>query len=555
MRFHLFPRRLRRPLAAWFRHDGGATAITYAALLIPSVMAVGLAVDGATLYSVHARLQSSTDAAALAMGVAATKGTSSISALQAIGNPYLQKNLGSDSYVSNAAVLGSPDTSLVGKTLTVGSSADVTTSFMAAFGFKTITVSASTEVQTGIGGGQYDGIELILSLDNTGSMLTTPSGESKTNFEALRSASKLLVDVLYGDKAVEPVVKVGIVPWVTAVNAGVTLSDGQVLANKLINTSAMTEKQWYNHTASGSGTNPTRLSTLATPQYIAFDSSANQTATNGDMSSTAQTAYGWAGCVIERSYVSNRDIDDSLPAVGGYWSQYYWIDWDKNNPWRSGTCSSSSNCTKSISRTGTTAYNDRGPNLACPSPLTPLTSTKATLTTAITNLHGWRRGGTVGVPGLSWAYRLLSPDFTLLPSDQRGTSWTNSDILKAVIFMTDGDTNVQNGVYNNGSQSDDDLTAYGFPWENKFGPSSNDTLTEQETWVNTRIGTVCTALKAKGVRIYTIVFTSSISTSTKNVYKNCATDATKFYDAPSQSDLQNAFQAIAFELGSLRITK
>lgn len=561
--------RLRRHVGAFARHQGGATAVTYVALLVPTMMAVGLAVDGATLYNADSKLQAANDAAALAMGYAVGKGTTTITGLQAVGNPYLLANMGSNSAITAVAVSGEPATNLTGQVLTVTSTATVATAFMAAVGLSTVQISATTSVTTGID----KQLELILSLDNTGSMLTTPSGATTTNFSALQTASQNLVDILFEDQTEHTKVKIGVVPWVTAVNAGITSGDGTSLAERLIDKTTLTAKTWQTYTGTGSCTSstnsdPVQLYNLSTAQYVPYAAAANSFDSAGDLATEAQTSADWAGCLIERGYASNRDIDDSVAsATNGYWKPYYWPDCSRNNDWRTGSSNCpGTGCTKQVSRTGTTSCTQRGPNLACPSPMTPLTNVKADVDTAIRRLHPWRRGGTVGVPGLAWAYRLLSPTFTstYLSTSQQANGWNTTNLIKAVVFMTDGDTNVQEGSYggtaNGGSCSgagstDDDLTAYGFQYENKFGASSNDTLSEQESWVNSRLATLCTTIKAQGVRIYTIVFTSSVSASTKAIYQTCATDTSKYYDAPDQDTLKSAFYAIAYELGQLRITE
>jgi hypothetical protein len=66
---------------------------------------------------------------------------------------------------------------------------------------------------------------------------------------------------------------------------------------------------------------------------------------------------------------------------------------------------------------------------------------------------------------------------------------------------------------------------------------------------------VCTNMKATGITIYTITFTGSADQTTKNYFLNCATDANKYFDAPDQTALKTAFQAIANDLNNLRLSK
>jgi hypothetical protein len=75
------------------------------------------------------------------------------------------------------------------------------------------------------------------------------------------------------------------------------------------------------------------------------------------------------------------------------------------------------------------------------------------------------------------------------------------------------------------------------------------------TQENEKFEEVCERMKEDGIIIYTITFTSSINSTTKDYYRECASDETKYYDAPGQSDLVEAFQSISRELSNLYISK
>lgn len=527
----------------WIGDQSGASAIMYAALLVPTIMALGVGVDGATLYNSHAKLQTATDQAALAMGVAAAKGTTDIASLQNIGNPYLQSNLGGSSAISNAMISGSPSTNLTNNVLTVSSSASVSTAFMSVFGVSSVPISATTEVKTGA----FKNLEVAMVVDNTQSMWTS------NNIYALKQAAQNMADILFEGEAVHEKVKMGIVPFVTAVNAG-SLAPSLLAPGQTV----VTPKNW----------------TGAANTYVAYDANTNTTAQYTGLEKTAykdnsgnkiqfwvtentgaEKHTSWAGCLLERSTTNNRDLDDSPPnATNGYWKPYYYIDGKNNNDWKS--TSSFSSCSNNSSSDGTTKFcvrrsgingpsspGERGPNLACPSPITLLTNTKATIDSAIKNITAVTGGATTGAPGLAWGLRLLSPDFTPIPTGNRGAAWTDTETMKAVVFMTDGDTTVLNG----------ELGAYGYV--NDTGVMGGGSNSSKVTWVNNRIATACSLIKAKGITVYTIVFTSGINQATKDIYKNCASSVDKYYYAPSQNDLKASFQAIAFQLGYLRISK
>jgi len=61
---------------------------------------------------------------------------------------------------------------------------------------------------------------------------------------------------------------------------------------------------------------------------------------------------------------------------------------------------------------------------------------------------------------------------------------------------------------------------------------------------------VCEAIKAKGIRVWVIAFTSGLSAD----LKTCASDDSS-YVATNATDLNTAFQEIAKQVGELRITQ
>ncbi len=62
----------------------------------------------------------------------------------------------------------------------------------------------------------------------------------------------------------------------------------------------------------------------------------------------------------------------------------------------------------------------------------------------------------------------------------------------------------------------------------------------------------CTAMKAKGVVVYTIGF--QVPNGDKPGLRNCASAPAKFYDAIDGDTLRAAFRAIATEINSLRLS-
>ena len=90
---------------------------------------------------------------------------------------------------------------------------------------------------------------------------------------------------------------------------------------------------------------------------------------------------------------------------------------------------------------------------------------------------------------------------------------------------------------------------------NAFGYKTNGHLgSDPNSELNTKTEDVCNAIKAKGIRIYTIGFQVYDST-TQNLLRNCATQPDMYYNSPSNAQLAEVFQDIAQGLNDLRIAQ
>ena len=214
----------------------------------------------------------------------------------------------------------------------------------------------------------------------------------------------------------------------------------------------------------------------------------------------------WLGCVIEDE---TNDTND----WSGPWDMYRFCRDEDDNTIR--YCASNNN----------NGYANYRPNYVCPtSYVTPLTSSKSYLDTRIDTMNA--RGHTLGNYGMAWGWRLISPSFPF----QEGAAYNDPFWRKAVIMMTDG----QNTMH---------------PRYSAYGPTKDHSIgTNQE---NAKFAEVCQKMKDEGIIIYTVTFTSSINNTTKDFYRECATDDTKYYDAPSKDDLVEAFRSISRELSNL----
>ncbi|MBX9633586.1 MAG: pilus assembly protein [Magnetospirillum sp.] len=318
----------------------------------------------------------------------------------------------------------------------------------------------------------------------------TGSMTTSDNIGALRDAAQELVDILFGGYTVHPKLAIGLVPYSAAVNPG-TVAQGLIDTSEVVDTANL---------------------------------------------------LGWKGCVVERA---GHAIEDSTASVK-QWKRYKWDPAVDN--YYDATKSSTVKADWSNGNAST------GPNVGCPTPITPLTHDKATVDTAVQAMRAWSRGGTMGDIGMAWGLRLLSPEAPFT----EGLPWGTAKWSKAAILMTDGENQFYKLTSTTGANKVNnavvsDYTGYG-RLDQYAAVGTTNTTTAKNT-INTRLSQVCQAMKDKGITVYTITFTSGINQATKDIYKNCASSATKYFDSPSQTELKNSFHSIAIELSQLRVSQ
>ena len=321
----------------------------------------------------------------------------------------------------------------------------------------------------------------------------------------------------------------------------------------------------------------------------------------------------WKGCVEARDYPN--DSNDALPEVEA-WTPFRWATTLNQyaNPYynpSAGPFSASNPATWGPYIPGDNEWNPAGPqsalreansdqnrgtgpNLGCPPAITSLVTSKATVQAAIEEMEPWHRGGTMANLGLAWGWRVLSPAWrdmwggdtpAELPLD-----YNTQNMHKVIILLTDGnnewydwpgpkgasgdasgncgESNTQvplgglpgdNNAKNSGSTCQSlrstypgaDYTAYGRLNEGRLGTTSKSGATAV---VNDRMLELCAAMKAQDIILYTITFQVS-NTTTQNLYRSCATDDDHYFNSPTNSQLEEAFEQIADELSNLRIAE
>ncbi|MGF1610113.1 MAG: pilus assembly protein TadG-related protein [Kiloniellales bacterium] len=242
-----------------------------------------------------------------------------------------------------------------------------------------------------------------------------------------------------------------------------------------------------------------------------------------------------ANSLVEILYGDRETVNDLWVAVVPFAAR---VNFQPHDDWMQSLPSPWNGCGNP--RSGALATNDAPPSsgkwpqfdgrpgniyYGCPSvSALPLTAEKSTITATIDALEA--AGSTRTDIGMVWGWRVLSPQWRdlwggdpTLPLD-----YDTPLMEKVAIIMTDGENTPQH---------------------------TYDPLTVSQT--NNQLAAECTAMKAQGITIYTITFQAPSSLDT--LYRNCASDPTKFFKSPTNEDLEKTFKIIGAELSNLRLAE
>lgn len=181
-------------------------------------------------------------------------------------------------------------------------------------------------------------------------------------------------------------------------------------------------------------------------------------------------------------------------------------------------------------RTGPHAFDDQAPvgthkfngdSSWCPNArIVPITDDRDTLITALQALSP--NGSTAGHLGTAWAWYLVSHKWAhIWPSNSQPKPDNDSKVLKAVILMTDG-------------------------MFNKRFETENGTSSEQAT-------RICESMKQEKITVYAVAFDAP--EEVLPLLRSCAVDAGRFFVANDEAALRSAYNRIAEEIASLRLTQ
>ena len=493
----------------FLRERSGNVMMMFGLTVIPLVIATGVAIDYGRGMIVKHRLAAALDATALAVGTELHKPAKE---LETKAQSYFKANYPAE----ELGVPGKLDMTIKGKVISLSASAKVDTAMMNLVGYREMTVAASTEVTRKI-----RGVEIVMVLDNTGSM------KNGGKIEALKTAAKDLVDILFGDEQTPPFLKVGLVPFAAAVNVG--------KGNK--------NSGWIDTEGRSSvhGLNFAFTSTIKN-RFDLFGKTRNKS---------------WNGCVEARPWP--MDIRDTPPARGNgdtLWVPYFAPDEPDSGGYtnsyvkdKAGKGWSKQKRQETLDKYVNKRIKKSGPHRNCSrtKPITPLTNNKTTIINAINEMNA---SAMTNIPlGLAWGWRVISPGSPFT----EGAAYSDTGYRKSIILMTDG-TNTVGRARNNHNKTV--YGGYGYLKDGRLGTTASTSAAKRK--LDERTAAVCNNIKNanadRPIVVYTITFRLN-DAATKTLMRDCATDPKKYFDSPSNEVLKQNFRAIAGELAELRISK
>ena len=518
----------------------GNFATMFALSLIPLFGAVGAAVDYSRVSDVRARLADALDAGVLAVGAQANM--SNAEAFRTVKS-WITANLGDeyDGYWQLDSVTLGDD-----GTIAASASGKVDLTMARLIGFTEMPISATSEAIRSLGK-----VEVVLVLDNTGSM-------RGTKLTKLKDAAEALVESLV-DATTEPEdLKIALVPFSQTVNVGSQYRNAAWIdtnARSSIHDGIFTRDDGTTHT----GTN----------RFDLFDT----------------MNIDWAGCVESRPYPydvteapptstkpdtlyvpyfapDEPDAESSGGGRGGrrgggggssssdYNNNYIDDDSGRRDGWKAKQGNPDKYrdkryFTNSVSDTTDTFRYHYGPNSGCEmEPIQRLTSDSDDILDAIDDMVAI--GNTHINVGLQWGWHALSPNAPF----GDGVDYDDADWTKVVVLLTDG--NNENAYGNEENESF--YSGYGYSWQNRFGTTSTRSSTRTAA-LDDRLEELCDNMKAESVGIVIYTVRVEVRDGSSNVLEGCASEPDNFKEVANVSDLEETFQNIGGSIQKLRLSK
>ncbi len=523
-----------------FRRDGrGVVLVLFAVLIMPILLLLAVAIDLSQFLVMKQQLQAAVDAAALNIGKTPDM---SAAAATAQAQAYVAANYPAATSIGTlVSVKATPPTGATNPTVTVQAQASMNTSFLQLAGYSTLSVQVSSTTTI-----KENKIEVVLVLDNTGSM-ADPAGDGDiSKIQGLINAATSLTDILFGSNETSQYVKIGVVPFTAAVNVGPQYATAT----------------WID--ATGAGVLTTENLNVTGGLLSLFGGSQLQNSS-------------WRGCVRQRN--EPYDTSETPPTTGDtlftpYFApseptgNYTWNGqrWTSANPYLPDDATGTPQAIqRSVAKyaNGKVANGSDGPNFLCPvKQILLLTNDKQTVLDEINGMSPY--GNTVIPSGLMWGWHLISPKFWPFATvDAQGNPvpalYSDDTTIKAIVLVTDGDNDVSSG--SNGFNKSY-FSAYGYAGAGGHLTSTTNPSLTPEQVLDQKYLALCSNIKAiktstgaDRILLYMIALGSDINSTSKQNMAACATDATTYFTATTTDELLANFQQIAIGLNQLRISQ
>jgi Flp pilus assembly protein TadG len=517
----------------FFANRSGAAALVFGMALIPIMGTVGAGVDYSRVAAEKQKISNALDGAVLALG--RESGMDANGSLAFVQN-FVQYNYEPDNHVSWLIKNVTNDETQISATAELSVQALV----MSFLGYSTLKADIKTSALR-----EMSNLELVMVLDNTGSM------NSGNKIGALRNAAMDMVEILEASKPADVELKIGLVPFVTAVNVKADANEG--FNSSWIDTQGRSVLDFNSFDPSTSGPSGPKNN------WALF----------------ATMGVPWKGCVLARPEpydVTDDEPDPSNPDT--LFVPYFWPDEpdndsDYNNNYlpdivniTTGKGKNKEEIQQVAPDSWTAEMRQRnvvkylglneefdespsdttGPNKSCADPLQPLTDNIAKVKQKIQDMRAWNNSGTAVSEGIAWGWRVLSPSkpFT------QGAPYDDKETRKIMVIMTDGENQIFGG-WNTHNKSD--YSSYGYLSELRLGSNNKN---QAKNVINNKVDQLCESIKALEVEIYTVTFKLN-STAIHNLFRDCASKPGMAFNSNSDNDLEVAFRKMAQEMTFLRL--
>lgn len=526
-----------RSIKSLLRSESGGMAIIYALCLVPLLAFAGLALDYSRGSLGQSRLQSALDAAGLSVArLPADTRTEEIEqkALEWMKASLADKGL--DDIELTARKIGANAERI---RLEAHSKVDMTLSRV--IRTEPFKISAATEIALG-----KDTFEIVLVLDNSGSMVQDPDGNpepdpTKWKLTRLKEAATSFINYLDERVPDKDQLKVSVVPFSGVVKVGKEYKNAPWM--DLTGSSPINKEIFI-------GGNPSRFDLFT------------------------KMGVQWAGCVESRpmkvgSITVDYDVSETPPNPyypetlfvpyfepdtpdGDFISDYllkhnleeldsdhdYLPDQTTSDDWDDHV----KNVTKYVDIGK--HWETWGPNAGCRmAPILRLTSKMKDVRKRLEEMVD--AGSTNINMGLMWGWHSLSPS----PPFADGKPYFTRNLHKIVILMTDG----QNSYEKVASPDETHYIGYGYWKSGRIGGKAGETSPTRTNIMNQRLALLCTEMKKKGIQLYTMRV--EFGTGVDPLLQGCATSPDMYYNVDDSAKLEEVFKDIGKKIAQLRIAK